>query len=42
MAAQLSHGMTRDILAQYGPEALSIKRKEPYTNTMIRAMLAIK
>ena len=29
MAAQLSHGMTRDFLAQYGPEALSIKRKEP-------------
>ena len=42
MAAQLSHGMTRDFLAQYGPEALSIKRKEPYTNdAMIRAMLAI-
>ena len=41
MAAQLSHGMTRDFLSQYGPEALSIKRKEPYTNNMIRAMLAI-
>jgi hypothetical protein len=41
MAAQLSHGMTRDFLAQYGPEALSIKRNEPYTNAMIRAMLAI-
>ena len=33
--------MTRDFLAQYGPEALSIKRKESYTNAMIRAMLAI-
>ena len=41
LAAQLSHGMTRDFLAEYGPEALSIKRKEPYTNAMIRAMLAI-
>ena len=42
MAAQLSHGMMRDFLAEYGPEALSIKRKEPFTNAMIRAMLAIK
>ena len=41
MAAQLSHGMARDFLAQYGPEALSIKRKESYTNAMIRDMLAI-
>ena len=41
LAAQLSHGMTRDFLAEYGPEALSIRRKEPYTNAMIRAMLTI-
>ena len=41
LAAQLSHGMTRDFLAEYGPEALSTRRKEPYTNAMIRAMLTI-